>query len=333
MTVSGSLPPVERPAGVIPGGDEALDSGGVVGDRREAATAQPLAGDHREDHLDQCEPRPEVGVKCRRIRGWWASEAQTAGCSWVASLSTTRCRWRAGGDDLLAEGRELLAAVPLGAGLADPARDDLPRGNSVGVPRRTQSKLAVFRMPRTYRQGRAVRWSARIHGFSSTQSITRPLRRMQIQPDDLADLASQLPIGGEREGQRPPRLDIEAVQIRAMMTCEIGVPSAAGAAAGTPRRLAGGAELGRRLGQRQLPHPITQRLRQRRRFARPRGVLQPGQPELGAALSPGDHRRLGERTRQRPARCSSAVRARCRPRGSISRGWPRARARGPRSRR
>jgi hypothetical protein len=211
MTVSGSLPPVERPAGVIPGGDEALDSGGVVGDRREAATAQPLAGDHREDHLDQCEPRPEVGVKCRRIRGWWASEAQTAGCSWVASLSTTRCRWRAGGDDLLAEGRELLAAVPLGAGLADPARDDLPRGNSVGVPRRTQSKLAVFRMPRTYRQGRAVRWSARIHGFSSTQSITRPLRRMQIQPDDLADLASQLPIGGEHEGQRPPRLDIEAV--------------------------------------------------------------------------------------------------------------------------
>src|SRR5215213_10205766 len=79
MTVSGSLPPVERPAGVIPGGDEALDSGGEVGDRREAATAQPLAGDHREDHLDQCEPRPEVGVKCRCIRGWWASEAQPPG--------------------------------------------------------------------------------------------------------------------------------------------------------------------------------------------------------------------------------------------------------------
>jgi hypothetical protein len=332
MTVSGSLPPVERPAGIIPGGDEALDSGGEVGDRREAATAQPLAGDHREDHLDQCEPRPEVGVKCRCIRGWWASEAQTAGCSWVASLSTARCRWRAGGDDLLAEGRELLAAVPLGAGLADPARDDLPRGNSVGVPRRTQSKLAVFGCPgRTGRVGRCAgaleftasrrrRASPALSGGCRYSPTTSRIWPLSCRSGENLKVSV-------RHGWTSKRCQIRA------MTCEIGVPSAAGAAASTPRRPAGGAELGRRLGQRQLPHPITQRLRQRRRFARPRGVLQPGQPELGAALSPGDHRRLGERTRQRPARCSSAVRARCRPRGSISRGWPRARARGPRSRR
>src|SRR3954453_21877074 len=27
---------------------------------------------------------PEVGVKCRVTRGWWASQARTAGCLWVA---------------------------------------------------------------------------------------------------------------------------------------------------------------------------------------------------------------------------------------------------------
>jgi hypothetical protein len=74
---------------------------------------------------------------------------------------------RAGGGDLLEEGRELLVAVPLGAGLADTAGDDLQHGNSVVVPRRTQSKQAVFGCSgRTGRVG-AARWSARIHDFSS----------------------------------------------------------------------------------------------------------------------------------------------------------------------
>jgi hypothetical protein len=34
---------------------------------------------------------------------------------------------------------------------------------------------------------------------------------MQIQPDDVADLAFQLRIGGELEGGRPPGLYAEAV--------------------------------------------------------------------------------------------------------------------------
>jgi hypothetical protein len=39
---------------------------------------------------------PEVGVTCRVIRGWRASQARTAGCLWVDRLSTTTCSCRRG---------------------------------------------------------------------------------------------------------------------------------------------------------------------------------------------------------------------------------------------
>jgi hypothetical protein len=53
------------------------------------------------------------------------------------------------------------------------------------------------------------------------------------------------------------------------------------------------AELDRWLGQGPLQHPIAQGIGQRRGRARPRQIIQPGQPLLGVAASPGDHRRLG----------------------------------------
>src|SRR4051794_17511312 len=54
---------------------------------------------------------------------------------------------------------------------------------------------------------------------------------MQIQPDDVADLALQLRVGGELERLRPHGCTPKRCQIRAMVACEIGDPSAARAAA------------------------------------------------------------------------------------------------------
>src|SRR3954469_3062156 len=92
----GVLGPGERPAAVVPGGDEPLDGGDQVGHGGEAAAAQGLAGDDREERLDQVQPRPDVGVKCSRTRGWRSSQARTARCLWVARLSTTTCSSRRG---------------------------------------------------------------------------------------------------------------------------------------------------------------------------------------------------------------------------------------------
>jgi len=49
----GILGPGERSAAVVPGGDEALDGGDEIGDGREVAAAQRLAGDDRKERLDQ----------------------------------------------------------------------------------------------------------------------------------------------------------------------------------------------------------------------------------------------------------------------------------------
>ncbi len=54
---------------------------------------------------------------------------------------------------------------------------------------------------------------------------------MQVEPDDVTDLALQLRVGGELEGLRPPGLHANRCQILATVACEIGVPSPASAAA------------------------------------------------------------------------------------------------------
>src|SRR3954469_21774539 len=96
MTVSGSLVPGEWPAAVVPGGDEALDGGDEVGDGGEAAAAQRLAGDDREERLDQVQPGARGRREVQRHPGWRLSQARTAGWVWVARLSTTTCNCRRG---------------------------------------------------------------------------------------------------------------------------------------------------------------------------------------------------------------------------------------------
>ena len=47
-------------AAVVPGVDEVLNGGDEVGDGGEAAAAQRLAGEDREERLDQVQPRARV---------------------------------------------------------------------------------------------------------------------------------------------------------------------------------------------------------------------------------------------------------------------------------
>jgi hypothetical protein len=51
------LGPGERAEAVVPGVDEPLDGGDEVGHGRKAAAAQRLAGEDREERLDQVQPR------------------------------------------------------------------------------------------------------------------------------------------------------------------------------------------------------------------------------------------------------------------------------------
>ena len=75
----GVFGPGEGLAAVVPGVDVGLDRGDQVGDGGEGAAVDGLAGEDAEEDLDQ-----DVGVKCRVIRGWRASQAVTAGCLWAA---------------------------------------------------------------------------------------------------------------------------------------------------------------------------------------------------------------------------------------------------------
>jgi hypothetical protein len=84
MIVSGSLVQVKRGAAVVPGVDEPLNCGVQAGHGGVVAAARGLAGDDREERLDLVQPGAEVGVKCRRTRGWRVSQARTAECLSVA---------------------------------------------------------------------------------------------------------------------------------------------------------------------------------------------------------------------------------------------------------
>jgi hypothetical protein len=80
---------------------------------------------------------PEVGMKCRVIRGCFASQACTSGCLWGGVVVNDDVQLGAGmgGSDLLQEPQELLVLVPRVARVGDPAGGHLEgseqRGRSV----------------------------------------------------------------------------------------------------------------------------------------------------------------------------------------------------------
>ncbi|SDZ20394.1 hypothetical protein SAMN05660209_05019 [Geodermatophilus africanus] len=183
--------------------------------------------------------------------------------------------------------------VALGAGLGDPP----PGGH---LQRREQRRGAVsdvveagrLRVPgpdRQHRRGPLQGLQLRLFIHAEHHRL---LRRMQVEPDDVTDLALQLRVGGELERLRPPGLHAEAVPDPRHRGVRDRRALAGQRRGQQPRGPVGGAVLGRRLGQGQLQHPVPERLGQRGGLARPRQVGQPGQAGLGVAAPPGDHCRL-----------------------------------------
>ena len=79
----GGLGPGEGAAAVVPAVDEGLDRGDEVLDRGEAAAPDGLPGDDQKKTSTMFSHDPDVGVKCRVIRGCLASQARTSGWVWA----------------------------------------------------------------------------------------------------------------------------------------------------------------------------------------------------------------------------------------------------------
>src|SRR3954469_578107 len=113
MTVSGSLVPGEWPAAVVPGGDEALDGGDQFGDGGEAAAAQRLAGDDREERLYQVQPGPRGRCELQLHPRMALEPGPHRGVLVRGEVVDHHVQLaaRIGGGDLAQEGQELL--VPM----------------------------------------------------------------------------------------------------------------------------------------------------------------------------------------------------------------------------
>ncbi len=114
---------------------------------------------------------------------------------------------RVGLGDLLEEFEELLVAVVGVAGVGDFAGGDLQRGEQGG------GAVADVVVGTACWQA----WAHRQHRLGAVQRLDLGLlvdaqhhgglRRVQVQPDDVADLGLKLGVGGELERLLPPRLD------------------------------------------------------------------------------------------------------------------------------
>jgi hypothetical protein len=173
----------------------------------------------------------------------------------------------------LRKAEELLMAVPGGAGVGDPAGGHLQGGEQRGGAVPDVVEGLSLRLPRGYRQRRGGAFEGLQLRFLVHAEHHRALGRMQIEPDDVADLALQLGIGGELERLRPPGLHAEAVPDPGDRGVRDRCPLGREGGGQQPRGPVGGPVLGRRLGQGQLQHPVAQRLGQWRGFARPRACL------------------------------------------------------------
>src|SRR6266566_405253 len=154
----------------------------------------------------------EVGVTCRWTLGCLASQALIVAWVWVPSLSSTRCSCR--------RGQALATSLRKARNSAWRCRSkhwSVTRpvatsnaANRVVVPCRTSSWVRRWGLPgRSGRLG-AVRESAWIWRFSSTQTTMARSGgcRLQVQADDVADLGVQLGVGGELERLGPPGLEV-----------------------------------------------------------------------------------------------------------------------------
>ena len=154
-----------------------------------------------------------VGVKWRTKLGWASSQRLIAGVLWVAALSRIRCTSSSAGTCSSISLQELLELDRAVAGVERPdhlAGDDLERGEEARWCRCACSRGSpAAAAPGSIGSVGAVLSSAWIWLFSSTQSTTRTLGRIEIKPDDVTDLVDkqrvlgQLPVSLTRWGANP----------------------------------------------------------------------------------------------------------------------------------
>jgi hypothetical protein len=169
-----------------------------------------------------------------------------------------------GGGDLAEEGAELLVAVSLGAGVGDPPGGHLQRREQRGgaVPEVVEGQ--PLRRSGPGRQGRRGALEGLQLRLLVHAQHHRRRRRVQVQADDVVNLALQLRVGGELEGLGPPGLHAEAVPHPGDGGVRDRRPFRGQRGGQQPRRPVRRAVGGGRLGQGPLQHPVAQGIRQRR---------------------------------------------------------------------
>ena len=155
-----------------------------------------------------------VGVKCRcqRARLGWASQSATGGALWAERLSNTTWISRSRGtcrSISLKNAQHVVGGVAASAVVEDLAGGDVQRGEQVGG--------AVALVVMGHRAGPAglaaagdgwVRSSAWTLGLLIEAEHHRPLRRVQVQPDDIDQLLFEARVVGHLERLHPPRLEV-----------------------------------------------------------------------------------------------------------------------------
>ena len=185
--------------------------------------------------------------------------------------------------DLLEEAQELLVAVPGQAGVDDLAGGDLEGGEQRGGAVADVVVRGLLRHPGHDRQDRGRPLQGLHLRFLVEAEHHGVLRRVQIQPDHVADLGLEFRIGGELERLDPPGLQVPA--------------------APDPRhRREADPQLRAQQPARPVRHPEPLRRRGQRRHhhlgfvypprpTRTLAVLQRTQPALRVTIPPVDHRR------------------------------------------
>ena len=201
-------------------------------------------------------------------------------------------------------------AVPGLAGVDDLAGGHLERGEQRGGAVADVVVGGLLRQPGPHRQDRRGPLQGLDLRFLVDAEHHGVLRRVQIQPDHVADLGLQFRIGGELERLDPPGLQVPAAPDPRHRR-EAEIPSSAASSrldqCVTPSRCGGGVNVATTTSASSTRRGRPERL----------PVLQRAQPALRVAIPPVDHRRpahpdpgrdLGVRV---PSPASSTIRARC----------------------
>jgi hypothetical protein len=282
----GGFGPGEGLAAFVPAVDVGLDRGDEVLDRGERAAADGLAGDDAEEDLHHVQPGPRCRGEVQRDPGVFRQPGLhvrvLVGGVVVGDDVQLDAGVSAGG--LLQELQELFVPVAGITGIGDLAGGDLQGGEQRGGAVADVVVGGFLGQAGPHRQDRRGPVQGLDLRFLIDRQHHRLVGRVQVEPDDVADLGLQLGVGGELERLPPPGL--QAPLAPDPRDPHVGDPQLAGQQPGRPVRHT--QPLRRRLQRRQHHRHLVHL----RRAARLRPVPQAGDPLGRIPFLPRDHRRL-----------------------------------------